>query len=54
MGNRIRWGKEGQERSPEVPENEWKYAAFGGGRWKNPVESPRDPGDKRLSRLKWR
>ena len=44
------WGG-GQERSPEGKENEWKYAAEGGGgvcRGWEPLENPRDLGFERL------
>jgi hypothetical protein len=46
-----RGGKGGQERSPDGQENEWKYAASGGGRLEDPLGSTRDLADEILSGL---
>jgi hypothetical protein len=45
------WGQREKGRSPKGQDNEWKYAASGGGRCGDPLEIPRDLGCEKLSGL---
>ena len=44
-------GMEGQERSPEGQQNEWKYAVSEGRRWEDPIVCTRTLRGERLSGL---
>lgn len=48
-GNRVRC--RGHDRSPDGQESKWKHGASGGGRWEDPLETPRSLACERIQGL---